>query len=207
MNSRLNNVYEMVLLAALTGLALVGCGQARPEDAGTVSHPDFISFGPTVQGLTGQVKKPELRICLTGIDAGGTEWQSWEANIKSVVLKWVDSLRPVASSQLTQTVSVTGESPDCDGSVRVVPGTWSNTSIGEKPVVSMDRTGYFASYNVLLHEFGHAFALSDTYQGGQSGNCQPGQPQAVMCNTSFDAPQPDDVQGIQSVFKRIFPNG
>jgi len=60
---------------------------------------------------------------------------------------------------------------------------------------------------VLLHEFGHAFALSDTYQGGQSGNCQANQPQAVMCNTSFDTPQTDDVAGIRSVYQSTFPNG
>lgn len=204
MNSRLNHVVRTsVLLCA--ALVLPACG-GRASRPGDVSHPDFISFGPNVHGLTEKVKQPDLKVCLAGVDAG-SEWKLWEGNIQSVVLKWVDALRPVAAGELTQMVTVTGDQQGCDAYVRVVPGTWSNTQIGTPPTVNMDRTGYFAGYNVLLHEFGHAFALSDTYQGGQSGNCQPNQPQAVMCNTSFDTPQDDDIKGIRAVYQSTFPNG
>lgn len=203
MNSRLNQVVRIPLVL-FTILVLQACGTKAPESG--VSHPHFISFGPNVHGLTEKVKKPELRICLAGV-AAGTEWETWEGNVKSVVLKWVDALRPVATTELAKAVLVTDENTDCDAHVRVQPGTWSNTQIGSTPTVNMDRTGYFAGYNVLLHEFGHAFALSDTYQGGQSGNCQAGQPQAVMCNTSFAELQDDDVKGVQTVYQHAFPNG
>ncbi len=204
MNSRLKQVVRAGLVTLAAAFSLQACG-SREKGQGGVSHPNFISFGPSVHGLTEKVKKPEIRICLVGVDAG-SEWEKWEGNIQSAVLKWVDALRPVAQGELTQTVLVTDGTTNCDAFVKVVPGTWSNTQIGSVPTVNMDRTGYFASFTVLLHEFGHAFALADTYQGGQSGNCKPNQPQAVMCNTSFDTPQDDDVTGVRSVYKSTFPN-
>ncbi len=205
MNSRLNQVVRATLVTLTAALALQGCG-SKEQETSAVSHPHFISFGPNVHGLTEKVKKPELRICLAGV-AAGTEWETWEGNIQSVVLKWVDALRPVAQAELAKSVLVSDEKSNCDGYVKVQPGTWSNAQIGATPTVNMDSAGYFASYKVLLHEFGHAFALSDTYQGGQSGNCKPGQPQAVMCNTSFEDLQDDDVKGIQAVYQNAFPNG
>ncbi len=193
-------------LFAYSALALVvlGCGSARPEtgDSG-VYHLHYITFGPGVTGLVSKVKKPQITACLTGV--GGGQVAEWDDKISRAILKWVDVLRPMTSAKLASSVLVSTSGGDCDTNVVIQPGTHANTSIGQRPTVRMDHSGYFASFNVLLHEFGHGFALSDTYQGGQSGNCQPGQPQAVMCNTSFDTPQKDDIAGLAEIFKNEFP--
>lgn len=181
---------------------LAGCG--APQEAEDVSQVHYITFGSRVSGLVARVKTPRLRVCLSGV--GASEQGLWTKNIESAILKWVQPMRQMTSVPLTSGVDVVASRTQCDTEVQVSPGTHSNTSIGQYPVVRMSPTGYFASFNVLLHEFGHGFALSDTYQNGQSGNCRPGQPQAVMCNTSFSEPQADDIAGLSEIFKRVFPN-
>lgn len=194
---------KLIAYAALALMAL-GCGSAKPEsgDPG-VYHLRYITFGPGVTGLVSKVKKPQITACLSGVGAG--QVAEWDDKISRAILKWVDALRPLTSAKLASSVVVSTSGGDCDTSVVIQPGTWANTSIGQNPTVRMDNSGYFSSFNVLLHEFGHAFALSDTYQGGQSGNCQPGQPQAVMCNTKFDVPQKDDIAGLAEIFKNEYP--
>lgn len=164
----------------------------------------FITFGPGVTGLTQQVKKPTMTACLYGVSTA--EKSEWEDKIKRSMLKWVDTVRDLSADELTNDVKVVLDSGDCDVDVTVQEGVHANTIIGQSPRVNMGASGYMASFNTMLHEFGHAFALSDTYQNGVSGNCQPGQPQAVMCNTSFDTPQSDDVKGMADVFKSAFPS-
>lgn len=196
----------MKRLAGMMMLAMMatGCGSSADHEVDGASDLHFITFGPGVSGLVAKVKKPQLAVCLSGVSEG--DRKLWSDEVKSVVMKWISPLRAQTSDNLTQGVSVVRAGEACDADVIARPGTHANTFIGQRPTVNMDVNGYFASYNVLLHEFGHAFALSDTYQGGQSGNCVPGQPQAVMCNTSFSDLQRDDVSGVVKVFKQTFPN-
>lgn len=183
--------------------AAVGCG--RPEETSVDSSKlHFIIFGPGISGLVAKVKNKTLTACLSGHTSANRS--TWEKNIQSSILKWIEPMREMTNVPLADEVRVIDGRGNCDTDIVIAPNTHSNTSISSYPVVRMSPEGYFAGYNVLLHEFGHAFALSDTYQGGQSGNCKPGQPQALMCNTSFNELQADDKLGVQSVFKRTFPN-
>lgn len=191
-----------LLFAACLAVVLSGCGTQEEPTQGT-SGLHYITFGPGVTGLVAKVKNKSLKACLSGHSSA--DRQQWVENIQSSILKWVEPLRRMTKEQLFRTVEVIDGSGRCDTDIVIAPNTHSNTSVGRTPTVRMSPTGYFASYNVLLHEFGHAFALSDTYQNGQSGNCQPNQPQAVMCNTRFADLQTDDVAGVQEVFKRTFP--
>lgn len=196
----------MKRLAVLTLLAamLPACGSSGDQEAQNASDLHFITFGPGVSGLVGKAKRAELAVCLSGVAEG--DRKVWTEEIQSTVLKWVTPLRALTSEQLTNAVSVVRAGERCDADVVARAGTHSNTFIGSRPTVNMDVSGYFASYNVLLHEMGHAFALSDTYQNGRSGDCQAGQPQAVMCNTSFSSLQKDDIAGVARIFKQTFPN-
>lgn len=189
----------LMLLAA----TLPACGSSEEQDAQNASNVHFITFGPGISGLVSKVKRDRLDVCLSGVAEG--DRKAWSERISSSILKWIAPLRSQTSAPLASSVNVVRAGERCETDVVAQVGTHANTSIGSRPVVRMDVQGYFASYNVLLHEFGHAFALSDTYQGGQSGNCQPGQPQAVMCNTSFSDLQKDDVAGVVRIFKQTFP--
>jgi hypothetical protein len=191
-------LYLAVALATLSFCAACTSDDGTGTDA---SQLHFLTIGQGYSGLVAKVKQPVLRACTYNtpyaIDDG----------IPDATLKWIEPLRKLTSAKLTKKVevSVNGKT-GCDFYVVSRSGTHANTEVTENPVVNLDTDGYFASYNVLLHELGHAFALGDTYYNGQSGLCQPGQPQAVMCNTSFSALQPDDITGVQSIFKRTFPN-
>lgn len=191
-----------LLFAMCLTAVLSGCG-TQDEPAQGTSGLHFITFGPGVSGLVSKVKGRTLRACLSGHNSA--DRQQWVDNIQSSILKWVEPLRRMTKEPLFRTVEVIDGRGRCDTDIVIAPNTHSNTSVGPAPTVRMSPSGYFASYNVLLHEFGHAFALSDTYQNGQSGNCKPNQPQAVMCNTRFSELQTDDIAGVQEVFKRTFP--
>src|SRR5436309_785422 len=49
---------------------------------------------------------------------------------------------------------------------------------------------------ILLHEFGHAFGLSDTYVEGV-WTCAADQPEAVMCHNATPALRADDIRGVR----------
>src|SRR5262245_32867488 len=100
MQSRLTKVLSAVFAGAMC-LGLAACGGAKPAAVGDVSRPDLIGYGPGVYGLTAKVKQHQMRICLAGIDASSSDYQTWEDNIQSVVLKWVDAIRPIAHTELT----------------------------------------------------------------------------------------------------------
>ncbi len=171
------------------------------EDNNT-SHLNFLTFGEGVYGLIQDVRKQEITACLSG---SYDNFNSWENRVRVAILKWVDPLRDISPSPLANNVLVReGQGGNCDVDVVIHPSVHAHTNIGSHPVVNMSASGYFASDNVLTHEFGHAFALADTYQGGQSGNCQAGQPQSLMCNTSYSAPQADDIKGIYKKYQELY---
>lgn len=159
--------------------------------------PQYIDFGSN-HGIIPSVKNEELTICLTGTSPDNEmQWMEWTL---ISMLRWLEPLREVSRDGLTENI-VFGDT-NCDVRFRVVSGAWGMTSnIGTHPVVTV---GPNVPFGVVVHEFGHVFGLSDTYQNGTSGNCRPGQPQALMCNISFSEPQPDDIAGIRAVFKREF---
>lgn len=192
-------------LALLLIQMVMACNLVAPG-GGKRTNPsqlDYVRQDANSYALVGHVKQPELLICLD-LTSGSSSGE-WEENIRSVVSKWIKPMRALTADALVETINVTTQDANCDGYVTVRDGVWSHTYIQDNPVINMGNDQYTGSYNVLLHEFGHAFALGDTYQNGQSGDCQPGQPQAVMCNTSFADLQKDDIAGITRIFKSAYP--
>ena len=78
----------------------------------------------------------------------------------------------------------------------------------QNAVVRLDPS---AGFRVILHEFGHAFGLGDTYEEGGTFPCHmelgmfAPSSTSVMCNANFDSPQTDDIAGIQHLFCKTFP--
>ena len=198
----------LLVVSQLVWLIFTGCGEdfdrsAQYQKGYNPNTPDyhFIIYDPSVTGMVRHVKRDTINICTSGIGSGS--WDKWEEWISGSVLKWIEPLRQLSSDELTRNINVTNDGQDCQAEFSVVSGEWGYTMMGNYPRVVV---GPSVPYGVVIHEFGHVFALSDTYQGGISGNCQSGQPQSLMCNISFDGPQQDDANGISKIFKRVFPN-
>ena len=197
-----NTSLAMLGVVTFTFLGLTSC---KPNDEqADRSKLHFIEFGRGIFGLTKQVKRSTINVCLEG--ASPSTEEEWTQKIQKATLTWIEPIRKLSKSTLTEKVEVVPNSSNCDATVKIFPSVHAVTYTGSKPTVHMAASGYFSNYNVLLHEFGHVFGLADTYQNGQSGNCQPGQPQAIMCNTAFKDMQADDIAGVSSVYKRAFPN-
>ena len=201
---RVLKIFGFVLLAT----AVIACGPEMLKTTAAESDPSnlhFVTFGPGVTALVAKVKQPTMSICLSGTSS--SERQKWSTQIKGAVLKWVEPMRAFTRDRLVRQVEVRNQPSGCDAQVVVHRSVHANTRVGKNPTVNMAASGHFGSYGVLLHEFGHAFALGDTYvPGGVSGQCQSGQPQSVMCNVSYREPQEDDVKGLKVVYDRIFPD-
>jgi hypothetical protein len=187
------------LAKASRGVALM---KSAPfgEDWTKVQETRYILIGDGYAGLTSYVKQPSIRVCLRNAPADVVE--KWKSATRSVIMAWMAPMRGLTSDPLAQTVEFVPSG--CDVSV-TLSNEWPHTNIVDPPQVYVGFSGYTGSYNILLHEFGHAFGMGDTYTTG-SGICVQGQPQSVMCNTSFSVLQPDDIAGVQKIFKTRFPN-
>lgn len=194
-----------IAISIILASELIGCG-SQQRDVGHESvsyHPGyhFITFGPSIYGLVGAAKKEAVTICVTGVSADTLpKWTAW---ITDSVQKWLKPMRQWTADSIAPQVAVVTNNQNCDATFRIVAGQWGYAQISNRPVITV---GPQVPFGVVIHEFGHAFGLSDTYQNGQSGNCRPGQPQSMMCNISFSDLQPDDVAGLKVVFDRRFPN-
>ncbi len=135
-----------------------------------------------------------------------------------------DEIYKAAASWFTGLGKYTGEVPkdirvvgneeggnDCAAFVilKNLGGEAAHTYMQSNPQINWDSNGgtWFGTYAVLVHEFGHAFGLYDTYDQGSrmSGNCVADQPaESVMCSPgSFETPQDDDLRGACTVFKNF----
>jgi hypothetical protein len=191
------------ITSAVAALIIAGCSPAPSSMASRNSRVDFIP-ADGFSSLVDSVKKPSFTVCLQG--SIGNDFELWQTNIQKAILAWVQPLRSLTSVPLVSEINVEVIDGPCDATVVVTPGQHALTNMGRNPQVNMNNTGQFSTYNTLLHEFGHGFGLYDTYQNGLSGDCQPGQPQAVMCNTSFSGLEKDDIAGVQDQFKQTYPN-
>jgi hypothetical protein len=115
-------------------------------------------------------------------------------------------MRSESTVSLANEVEIVGyNSTGCD--VKTLVGNYNpaRTQLGTTPTVYLNSAGWYGSSTVTLHEFGHAFGLLDTYNG-TGGSCQTGQPASVMCYAKYDELLDDDIKGIQSVYRTLFPN-
>lgn len=198
--------YTLGLLVSM----FASCNQPRQSEL------DFIVNPQELYGLAAKVKNPSIELCIRGV-AQSTEW---EEKIRKATLAWIEPMRTMSSDPLTSVINITFLNGSCsdtatrkfDGEINISVNYTAATYQGDRPRMVLSTEGYYASYRVILHEFGHMFGLQDTYirpQGGsgRSGNCMPGQPQSLMCNTSlFEAPQEDDIAGLAVIFAELFPN-
>lgn len=177
-------------------LYLVGCRHV--DDAASVK---FIELGPDKVGLSAKMLAPVLRICLA------QNATRWGPDAKRALLAWVAAAQEATTLPLTRRVEIetAGASGACVGRTHVSINLI--TDEGRAHAYPLERPAIYVFQNstsqTLLHEFGHAFGLGDTYVEGV-WNCKPGQPIAVMCHSQFDELQDDDRRGIQSITKRLY---
>lgn len=213
-----------IFITALT-LTAISCGQSNDHEANTSSSYeeenyafdpnnldyslpendgsfDFRQAAKSLAGLSAKVKKETIRVCLTD----STNSAARRALLKDVILKWIEPMRALSTVALASNVELVAyNTTGCD--VRTVFGNYNpaRTQLGTTPTVYINNSGWFGSSTVTLHEFGHAFGLLDTYTGS-GGACQTGQPASVMCYAKYDQLLDDDIKGIQSVYRTLFPS-
>ncbi len=153
-------------------------------------------------GLVAVADKPIVRICVNWLGLRDKE-------VHDAATSWFIGLEAVNKSHAVPDVQVVPDSNGfCDAQVNLTDlgGAPANTYLQAQPVINWDKNPdtWFGSYNVLVHEMGHAFGLLDTYVveaggSGKAGNCYEGQPHdAVMCSPFWPHPMADDVNGVRS---------
>ncbi len=161
---------------------------------------EFLKAGNGSAGIVTKIFNPEIKVCYSDYYNS----QSMKENVKSSILKWIDALRSISSKPLATNVVLNAwNSSGCDVYVTIGNYNPANTSMGKVPTVRIATSGWYGSSTVVLHEFGHAFGLLDTYSG-RGGACQPGQPSSVMCYAKFADLMADDVAGIRAVYKSLY---
>jgi hypothetical protein len=214
------------LITSLT-LTAVGCGQSddnsRESNSSSSYEEDNYAFDPNnldytlpemeegfdfrqaaknLAGLSAKAKKETIRICLNDPSNSASRKEL----LKAVVLKWIEPMRSISTVELTKNVEVVAfNSAGCDARVNIGSYNPAYANLGTTPTVNLNSTGWYGSSTVTLHEFGHAFGLLDTYSG-RGGSCQTGQPASVMCYAKYDELLEDDIKGIQSVYRTVFPD-
>lgn len=163
---------------------------------------DFLTFESGYQGAMVALKKEALLICLSGTTSSNDDkFRGW---IEDSLNKWLAPLQKLTNDKLaTPKIIEKSSGSECDMTFEIRSGVWGYTQITSPPQIVV---GPNVPFGVVFHEFGHALGLRDTYQSGQSGNCQPRQPQSLMCNISFTEVQQDDIDGVTVVFNETFPN-
>jgi hypothetical protein len=160
----------------------------------STSDPDFLLLNYGGGGLIRYINQAELSIC--------TNDMSRAQDIEAVVRAWISLARGVARPRVVE-----GNSGNCQATVsfQSLPASspsYTQTSAGRANIVMNSGSQWFNFTPVLMHEFGHAFGLADTYSPTErkNGVCISGQPrEAIMCTISLGVPQADDQAGIEAV--------
>lgn len=201
-----NKLWQLMILS--TSL-MISCGEESKftSELDNAKHIepivfDFLTFESGYNGAMPAVKNEELVICLSGTTSSNqAKFEDW---IIDSLEKWLAPLQQISASPIAKPKVVSpSDGIFCNIDFEIVSGQWGYTMLTYPPQVVV---GPNVPYGVVFHEFGHVLGLRDTYQNGQSGNCQAGQPQSLMCNISFTELQPDDIAGIQKVFENTFPD-
>jgi hypothetical protein len=160
----------------------------------------FIQAHPSLAGLVKKAHRNKYRLCL--VDPQNSSIRR-NMIVKSVE-KWLDALRPIAKYPIASSVeAIVGDQASCDAVVNVGTYQYAHTFMGDRPIININSTGWYGGETVVLHEFGHAFGLLDTYEG-RGGTCKPNQPDSVMCFAKYPELMPDDIDGVRAVYKSIF---
>jgi len=150
------------------------------------------------------IHEPTFNVCLEG-QATAPDLERAHLWAARASLTWLRALK-VLDERVTRNIRFTCESRHL--TIHLRPG--KGTSYASPSVTTIYLT---RPYGTWTHELGHALAgLGDTYVGG-AGSCG-NQPESLMCWGAYGPranPEewstlwPDDIRGIQSNLKKVFP--
>lgn len=150
------------------------------------------------------IRKPSINICLSG-QATGPDLERAKTWSTRASLTWLRVMK-VLDEKVTRQIVFTCTNPHL--TIYLRPGGGTSHATPSNSTIYLSRP-----YGTWTHELGHALAgLGDTYQGsaGKCGN----EPLSLMCWGAYGPranPEdwstlwPDDINGIQANFKKIFP--
>lgn len=200
---------------------LLSCGQANNPPKPELS---YLILTPDLLGLSRQVDKPIIDICVAFISPDGNSvfgepsdeeigttslsdediQRAWLQHAQNAVEAWIKPLQKVSSTPLAKVKTHRADEPgNCMGDLSIHARSNQGVAAPTYDGVSISIGEYDSTpFRTTLHEFGHGFGLDDTYAGG-GGACKAGQPNSVMCSLVFDELQPDDIAGIIEVYRRV----
>jgi hypothetical protein len=202
---------------------LVGCAgelDSRPleqegSDVQIESHEQKLIAVPGWSFMYQAATSRSVRVCVN-LRAGvaAARLTTHQNNITPAVQAWVQAAQAVSTPTLTTTTNFTCTNPDIRVEVYATTARGTQPADTTVPAIYWGReytwwpTGgnpYIRLFddstaNTVLHEFGHAFGLGDTYVEGGTG-CKLYQPNSLMCAPgTFTALQPDDINGAHEAF-------
>jgi len=191
-------------ISVAVGLLAASC-VAEDEIFGEFEGGDieerFIVFGDAENYLISQITT-NIGVCLTGDGVTTTTRSGFETTIRNAIMAWVDAVRPTSTVALVDADDITFTCSGADVNVNWDKDAGrANAPRGQVNLFGGD------TFVTVMHEFGHIFALGDTYVEGV-WTCQPGQPNSVMCGSGGipSTLQADDINGIQEIFAMAFPD-
>jgi hypothetical protein len=198
----------------------------KPETNDVTPEQEFGSKGDYLlkegmPGLTRFVKESKIVLCANMKDVPDNVKPSLIQHVTNATLKWIEPLRALSKEKLASKVEIgfwsstnglypnSDPIPDnCHAGMVIIKDRWPavQTTV-DKPVIFLNTGISVKDYRTILHEFGHAFGLADTYDLSHIGSCLPGQPFSVMCTSEqYDDLQAYDIGAIREVYKKTFPN-
>jgi hypothetical protein len=199
----LRNLKRAFLASSLLCLpAVMGCADLEPDEQELELASAKQAFS-TQEDLSDRLVShvhsgSKLRICLRSDSLSRDDVWPRHPDVQKAIMKWVEAIAPASSRTLITSNDVLFDCHDEDYSVYVEEGDGRAHASNSRLVIYEDD-----SFGTLLHEFGHAFWLKDTYVEGV-WSCQPGQPNSLMCNQS--SIKADDIHGIQEAYCARYPD-
>jgi hypothetical protein len=141
----------------------------------------------------------KIKVCLTG--SFGNKISDHKSNITRSIGKWLAPIKKI-DPRVNGEVNF-GYGSNCDVFIEYSRATpRSHAFIQPVPRLNLS---YDLPEHVVLHEFGHAFGLLDTYIE-DVWTCKKGQEDSVMCQgEKYMTLQDDDIDGVVDSFAKAFP--
>lgn len=199
-----------LLVAAL--LLAAGCAAEVSDEeteVGLTTQPYLLGPWDQRYNMYSYVTDHRLKVCITRNPGTTMSLTTLQNHISNAVSRWVNAVQPTATVTLFNTVSFgcprIDNVPLWDFEVVLSPGdalahTWdTGMEMFEGEGTNFGR--------VMLHEFGHAFQLADTYIGAGGMGCLPDHPNSVMCDSrAFSSLQTDDIRAARQSYREVHPN-
>ena len=206
-------IHRMIFTILVTTHLFAGCKTQNSPGSTSQTESIIMSDELLAHTLLAKIFADSITVCLKE-PVPATR----EQDIQSAIVAWTAPLRELTDKPIFKTVRLKSVSDaECSST-----GAWdillnpnytsrSHFIVGKKLMqISTSDT-----YQIVLHEFGHAFGLADTYNDQIFGACQQGQPRSVMCGSKFgvwyfrniggiETLLPDDIRGIKAAFCKLY---